>query len=106
MIQTINSILILCTWILAAVLILFLYLIGRFYERKFGQRSHYQLFLVPLVLFLIAALWYALPVGDGNGVQGGDFVGLFWPDLLYLLGGLGLLVLSYGLYRAMMGGQR
>ncbi len=106
MISIVNSMLILCTWILAAALLLFLYLIGRFYERKFGQRSHYQLFLVPLVLFLIAALWYALPVGGGNGVPGGDFVGLFWPDLLYLLGGLGLFVLSYGLYRAMMGGQR
>lgn len=105
MILIVNSMLILCAWILAAALLLFLYLIGRFYERKFGQRSHYQLFLVPLVLFLIAALWYTIAAGGGV-VEWGDFVGLFWSDLLYLLGGLCLLVLSYGLYRAMMGGQR
>jgi len=46
MIQTIGSILVLYSWIVAAILLLFLFLIGRFYEMQFRQRSYYQLFPV------------------------------------------------------------
>ena len=97
MIEVINSILLVYNWIVAAILIVFLLLIGRFCELKFGQRSYYQFLLVPLAVFVIAAIWYAAL---------NDFVGKLLPDLLFALGGLALLVLSYVLYRAMMGGRR
>lgn len=103
MIQTINSILILYSWLAVAILILFLFLIGRFYEAKFEHKSHYQLFLLPLALFLVAAIWYAFFARDSAGVPFQDFVGAFWPDLLYLVGGLVLIALCYSLHRIMMG---
>ncbi len=105
MIQSINSILLLYSWIVAAVLILFLFLIGRFYELKLGQRSYYQLFLIPLVLFSVATVWYTFFARDTTETLLHDFVGAFWPDLLYLAGGLILIVLCYSLHRTMMGGK-
>jgi hypothetical protein len=101
-----GSILILLGWVVAAILIFFLYLIGRLYEIKFQQRSHYRLFVIPLVLLLMAAIWDAF---IGNGRTGSpllDFVGEPGPDLLFLLGGVSLIVLCYSLYRTMMGGKR
>ena len=94
MIQTIGSILVLYGWIVVAALLLFLFLIGRFYEMQFRQRSYYQLFLIPPVLFLAGAIWY---VFDNQ-----DFVGLPGPDLLFVIGGLVLIGLGYTLHRLMM----
>jgi hypothetical protein len=104
--QTINTILVLYCWIVAAILILFLYLIGRFYEIQFGRKSYYQLFLLPLVLFLVAAVWYGFLARSSTGDRLQDFVGAFWPDLVYLIAGLALIVLCYSLHRTMMGGKR
>jgi hypothetical protein len=98
LIQIINSVLTLYNWIVVAILILFLFLIGRFYEIKFGQRSHYQLMMLPLVLFLVAAAWYA--------IASNDIVGKFPPDILLLVGGLTLVWLCYSLHKTMMGGRR
>ena len=98
MILTINSVLTLYNWIVVAILILFLFLIGRFYEIKFGQKSHYQLMLLPPVFFLVAAAWYA--------VASDDIVGVPVPDILFLVGGLILIWLCYSLYKTMMGGRR
>jgi len=94
MIQTIGSILVLFSWIIVAALLLFLFLIGRFYEIQFRQRSYYRLFLLPLVLFLAGATWYLFNTQD--------FVGLPGPDLLFLVGGVVLTDLGYSLYRLMM----
>jgi hypothetical protein len=77
-----------------AILLLFLFLIGRFYEMQFRQRSYYQLFMLPLVLFLAGAIWYVFNTQDFVGVPG--------PDLLFLFGGLVLIGLGYTLYRIMM----
>jgi hypothetical protein len=98
LVSYINSAFTLYNWIVVAILILFLFLIGRFHEIKFRQRSHYQLLMLPLVLFLVAAAWYAVPPGD--------LVGLPVPDILLLVGGLILIVLCYSLYKTMMGGRR
>ena len=106
MIQAINSILLLYSWIVVAALILFLFLIGRFYELKLKQRSRYQLFLVPLVLFSVATLGYVFLVRGSTETMPHDFVGALWPDLLYLAGGLVLIALCYSLHRTMMGGKR
>jgi hypothetical protein len=94
MIQTIGSILVLYSWIVAAILLLFLFLIGRFYEMQFRQRSYYQLFLLPLLLFLAGAIWYVFNTQD--------FVGVVGPDLLFLVGGLVLIGLGYALHRIML----
>jgi hypothetical protein len=89
----------------AAILVFFLFLIARFYELRFGQRSYYQLLLVPLSLFVVAAIWDAFFVNDQTGDPLLDFVGAIGPDLLLLVGGLLLLILCYSLYRTMMGGR-
>ena len=94
MTQTIGSILVLFGWIAVAILLFFLFLIGRFYEKQFRQRSYYELFALPLVLFLAGALWYLF------GSQ--DFAGMPGPDLLFLFGGLVLIGLGYTLYRIML----
>lgn len=101
-----GSLVVVFGWIIAAILIFFLFLVGRFYEIRFGQKSYYQLMLIPLVLFLIAAIWDAFLANSYTGDPLLDFVGAFFPDLLFLLGGIILTVLCYYLYRIMMGGRR
>lgn len=106
MTNILSSILVLYYWIAAAILILFLFLIGRFYERRFGQRSYHQLMLLPLGFFLVAAVWDAFLANRYTGNPLLDFVGALGPDLLWLLGGLILILLCYSLFRTMMGGRR
>ena len=101
-----GSLVVVFCWIIAAILIFFLFLVGRFYEIRFGQKSYYQLMLIPLVLFLLAAIWDAFLANSYTGDPLLDFVGAFFPDLLFLLGGIILTVLCYYLYRIMMGGRR
>jgi hypothetical protein len=101
-----SSALILYSWLVAAILILFLFLIGRFYEKRFGQRSAYQLLLVPLVCFVVAAIWDIFLANKDTGDPLLDFVGALGPDMLFLVGGLALVVLGYALFRTMMGGRR
>jgi hypothetical protein len=101
LVYTVNSILLLCSWIIAAILIAFLLLIGRFYEIKIGKRSYYQLLLIPFGCFLAAAVWYAVAT---PGVH--DFVGVLGPDLLLLVGGIFLIGLCFILFKTMMGGRK
>lgn len=106
MIRFLSSILVLYSWLVAAVLLVFLFLIGRFYEVRFGQRSFYQLFFVPLSLFTGAAVWDAFFANHYTGDPLLDFVGAWGPNLLWLVGGIALGLLCYSLYRTMMGGRR
>lgn len=106
MVNILSSILVLYSWVVAVVVISFLCLIGRFYEIRFGQRSYYQLLLLPLVLFVAAAVWNVFLVDWSGGDAMLEFVGTGWPDLLLLLGGLVLIVFCYSLFRMMMGGRR
>jgi membrane protease YdiL (CAAX protease family) len=101
-----GSLVVVFGWIMAAILIFFLFLVGRFYEIRFGQKSYYQVMLIPLALFLIAAIWDAFLTNSYTGDPLLDFVGAFFPDLLFLLGGIILTVLCYYLHRVMMGGRR
>lgn len=105
MTHTLSSILVVCSWFVAAILILFLFLIGRFYEIRFEQRAYYQLFLLPLGLFTLAAIWDAFLANEYTGNPLSDFVGSFGPDMLLLIAGVILTVLCYSLYRTMMGGR-
>jgi hypothetical protein len=99
------SILTLYPWVLAAGLIYFLIQIARFYQKKYaelyknspGQRTYHSLFLVPLVLFLVAAGRYAY-----LDEFAGDPIG----DVAFLAGGIVLAVLAYRLQQLMTGGRR
>ena len=101
-----SSLLVVFYWILAAAVIAFLFLIGRFYEVRFGQKSYYQLMLIPLLLFVTAGVWDAAFANSHTGDPLLDFVGAFVPDLLLFVGGAILATLCYYLYRKMMGGRR
>ena len=102
---TVFSVLNLYSWALAGALIHFLYQIARFYQAKYAelyedkprQRTYAWLFVVPLVLFPLAAARYAL-----LDAHIGDLV----SDLAFLVGGLVLAAASYHLYRLLMGGRR
>ena len=103
--HALGSIVIVYSWIVAAILVCFLFLIGRFYEIRFGQRSFYELLLIPFTLFIIAAVWNAFFANNYTGNPLLDFVGAFGSDLLFLVGGLVLIILCYSLFRTMMGGR-
>jgi len=104
--QIMGAILILYSWIVATALIGFLFLIGRFHEIKFRQRSGYQRFLLPPALFIAAAIWDAFRANSYTGDPLLDFVGALGPDLLFLAGGLILSAMCYSLFKTMMGGKR
>jgi hypothetical protein len=87
----------LVAWAGAAVLLLLLYRIAYFYEISARQPTHYRLFLVPLALFLVGGLRFAL-----IGQVAGDVLG----DGLLLIGGLVLTLLGMNLLRKMTGGRR
>jgi len=82
------------SWTATAIIAFILFLIARFYERKSGERSYYQLFLLPSLSFLLAA-WRYLLVNE----PWGDTVG----DGALTVGGFSLIFLSYFLARLMMG---
>ena len=75
-------------WGVVCILLYFLFAIARFYEVKSGRRSYYALFLIPIVLFALAALkylWIAPAI-----------VGDPWGDFLRFTGGV--IVLGTGFY--------
>lgn len=106
MVNLLGSMLVLYCWVVAAILIFFLLLIGRFYEIRFHQRSYYQLMLVPILAYVLAAVGDAFLINDDWGNPLLDFVGEIWPDLLFLVGGLVLAVSCYSLFRMMMGSRK
>lgn len=95
---SINLVLMTYSWVIIAILLLFLFLIARFYERKAHQRAHYQLFLLPLVLFLLGTLRY-------DFLFAGDFVGDLLGDTLFFAGGVASVILGYHLLNLMTGGR-
>jgi hypothetical protein len=98
------GILTLFPWVLAAGVIYLLIQVARFYQKKYAelykdsphQRTYYLLFLVPLVLFLVAAMRYAFRE---------DFVGDWVGDTALCIGGIMLAALAYRLQQLMTGGQ-
>jgi hypothetical protein len=94
----INLILMTYSWVIIAILLFFLFMIARFYERKAHQKSHYQLFLLPLVLFLLGTLRY-------DFLFVGNFVGDLFGDTLFFAGGVVTIILGYHLLNLMTGGR-
>ena len=91
-------ILITYSWVIIAILLFFLFLIARFYEVKAHQKSYYQFFLLPLVLFLLGTLRY-----DFLFIS--DFVGDPLGDTLFFVGGVVTAILGYHLLNLMTGGR-
>lgn len=85
-------------WVAVAICLAFLYMIARFYEIKSGERSYYQVVLLPAVLFVAGAAWYAMSTQD--------FMGQVVPDVMYTTGGAVLVVWGAYLIRLMTGGRR
>jgi hypothetical protein len=85
------------TWGAVCLLVLALYKIAQFYEKKSGQRSYYPAFLVAVVFFIIAAIRYAplSPVITGD----------VWGDIARFLGGSIVIVFGLLLLRLMTGGR-
>ncbi len=90
------NVLALYTWGAVSVLLLFLFSIARFFERKSSRRSYYVLFLLPIILFLGSVLRYLIT---------GDFVGDLWGDLARVIGGVLVFGLGYFLLKLMTGGR-
>lgn len=96
-IHVLDRILTIYIGIAALVSILFLFLIARFYERKSGQRSYYELFIIPMALFAAGqvynAWWANAYVGNGMG------------DGLWFLAGMAVISLGNFLLNLMTGGR-
>jgi len=94
---SVDQILTIIAWGGVGLLVLVLYRIARFYQVTSGNKSYYQLFLVPLVLLLLGALRYAAV---------GDLAGDVWGDVLLILGGASLIAVVIMLWRLMSGGHK
>jgi hypothetical protein len=97
-VEILDSILTLYAWFIALLLMVILCLIARFYQLKSGQRSYFQLFMVPALLFLGAGIRYAIGANVWIGDQAAD-------ALLFLAGILTVWLGGY-LLRIMLGGRR
>jgi hypothetical protein len=95
---SINLVLMTYSWVIIAILLFFLFLIARFYERKAHRRSHYQLFFLPLVLFLLGTFRY-------DFLFAGNFVGDLLGDTFFFAGGVITIILGYHLLNLMTGGR-
>ncbi len=91
--QSLNQFFLLYAWFPLAALLFFLLLIARFYEKFSGERTYFRLFLVPLVLFgLAAARGASVEQLNGDALSG----------LLSGSAGLLLLLLCGRLFRLML----
>jgi hypothetical protein len=88
-----NQFLMLYTWFLVTALLILTLLIARFYQRFSGTRGFYAWFLVPVLLFGVAAIRYT-----SVGSMSGDAL----ADVLSALGGTVLMMLCFMMYRLML----
>jgi len=84
------------SWFAVTILLVLLLLIARFYQNVSGERTHFWVFSLPVVVFGLAAARYSF-VDQLNG----DALG----DVLWLLGGLLLAGMCIYLYNVMTAGR-
>jgi hypothetical protein len=84
-------------WLGIAFLLFLLYQIAHFYQVTTGLRSHYRLFVIPIVLFIAAMARYLILDRQFSG----DILG----DLLFFIGGISLSITGYFLLKLMTGGR-
>ncbi len=78
-------------------MVLLLYRVARFYQMTANEHTHYRWFILPLVLFVLAAMRYAWIA---------DFAGDPLGDVLAISAGSALILLGYRLLNLMMGGHQ
>ena len=88
-----HQFLMLYMWFPLTTLLIFLFLIARFYQRFSGKQTYFMLFLVPVVLFGAGAVRYA-------SVE--PLAGNVFADILLGVGGIVLFFLSIRLYLLML----
>ncbi len=92
-----SQLLLLYSWFVLAALLTFLLLVARFYQKFSGERTFYKLYLVPMLLYGVASVRYAVIDRIGGDVLG---------DLLTGAAGLMLAALVIFLYRRMTIGRK
>ena len=95
--NVVNSILTVYSWGIVCILLFFLYKIAQFYEKKSGRHSYFWTFLIPAVLFGVAAIRY---VYLAPAIAGDP-----WGDLMKFVGGVMLGGFGFYLLRLMVGGR-
>lgn len=90
---SLNQFLLLYTWFPLVILLVFLSLIARFYERFSGARTYFQLFALPVVLFGMAFVRYA---------SLDTLIGDSFADATMGIGGVLLVVLCWRVFRLMI----
>src|SRR5260221_13053955 len=90
-----HQVLTILSWFAITIILVLLLLIARFYQNVSGERTHFWVFSLPIILFGLAAARYSF-VDQLNG----DVLG----DLLWLLGGLLLAGICIFLYNGMAAG--
>ncbi len=88
----ISQLLTLYLWFPLAAFLFFLLLIARLYEKFSEERTHFRLFVLPIILFGIHAVYQT------NNNTGSDLV----MSLVPAVGGILLIILCARLYRKMM----
>ena len=78
------------SWVVASFIMVFITAIANLYEKKFGVRTFYYLYLIPIVVLLIPAFQLLPPF-------------TFLSEMIEFTGAFGSLIVSYLLYRKMVG---
>ena len=84
-------------WIGTAVLLVLMYRIAYFYQVSSNQPTRYRWFFVPMALFMVGGLRYAIVMETTTDLL---------ADMLMVIGGLLLIALGMNLLRQMTGGRR
>jgi hypothetical protein len=96
--ELIKIILIVYSWVVIEILIVFLWRIAYFYEKTSGQRVGYCFLLLPAILLAAGAVWYL--------VYNRGFIGQSIGDLLLCGGGVLLCLFGFRLQELMTGERR
>lgn len=95
-IARLNQILMVYAWFPLSALLAILLLIARFYQKQTGESTRFSLFLAPLVLFGVAAIYNA---------RANQVIGVVSGDLVMMAGGVVLTYLCWTLLRTMTTGR-
>ncbi|PJF32085.1 MAG: hypothetical protein CUN51_00200 [Candidatus Thermofonsia Clade 1 bacterium] len=83
---TLHRVLVALTWLLLTLLILFLWLLARFFERLSAKRTYYRSLLVPIALFTVTVIQVIVtpegtPIAYGTAFAGGLWLSAFCLSL-------------------------